>query len=563
MAIEDNQLGYYSSLPYPHQHTIRMLSGRRFSLDANKQYKMPKELFEVVKDDPNKLGEIASDFIRQHQTNQVPRLMTLYRYYIGDNDIHYWANDKSPKRADNRITSSFGHVITSIKTGYRFGNPIKFQYANKDDGNKTDEDNITNLIAELNSKNDESYHEKIMGKNLSIMGRAYELLYIRENSTDIALKPIDPVNCFVVYDNSIEQHSLFAVYYYNINFNQQDYWYTVIYTDKNVYRYKSTSSYDATLELDEKDTHEFGSVPITEYINNDERMGDWEFKLDTIDAIDKSKSEMANSQEDFSNAMLLITGDFDVPKHVMVDAKGNPILDENGKPIIEKSHPDVSTDKNMMWLKPPILSGGLNGTPTAIQPDARYLTKELNAQGWQIYVDGLDKEVHTDTNTPDTSDENFASNASGVAMTYKLWGNDQERSNQESLYTRGIMRRLRLIGNYWDKLNKIDSSDLMENITPIYTPNLPKNDSEIVNIASSLKNTGEFSSQTIRDMVQPITGVDADSEKERVKLESQEATNDEPLQKVFDRKPDDPNQDNEEINNDKEGATDVATSEDK
>lgn len=538
MAIEDNQMGYYSSVPYPNKYSVPMLTGRRFSLDSNKQYKMPKELFDVVKPDPDKLGKVASDFIRQHQQFQVPRLMTLYRYYIGDNDIHYWASDKSPNRADNRITSNFGHVITSIKTGYRFGNPIKFQYSDRSDENENDQDELNNMISSFNSKNDESYHEKIMGKNLSIMGRAYELLYIRENTNEIALKPVDPVNCFVVYDNTIEQHSLFAVYYYNINYNQQDYWYTVIYTDDTIYYYKSSSSYDSTLILDTKVSHDFGAVPITEYINNDERMGDWEFKLDTIDAIDKSKSEMANSQEDFSNAILLITGDFDVPKKIMVDSDNNPILDENGQPIVKQESPDISTKKNKLWLKPAILNGGLNGSPTAIQPDARYLTKELNAQGWKIYVDGLEKEIHKDTNTPDTSDENFASNASGVAMTYKLWGNDQERANQESLYTRGIMRRLRLMGNYWFKLNKIKDVDMMENITPIYTPNLPKNDSEIVQIATGLKNTGDFSSETIRSLAESITGVEPDSEKERIDQENSETKEGDPLQKMFSRKSD-------------------------
>ncbi|WP_193322490.1 hypothetical protein [Companilactobacillus paralimentarius] len=42
MAIEDNQMAYYSSLPYPNRRSIHMLSGRRFSLDSNKQYKCQK-----------------------------------------------------------------------------------------------------------------------------------------------------------------------------------------------------------------------------------------------------------------------------------------------------------------------------------------------------------------------------------------------------------------------------------------------------------------------------------------------------------------------------------------
>lgn len=548
MAIEDNPMAYYSSLPYPNQRTIHMLSGRRFSLESNKQYKMPQEIFDVLKKDPVKLGEVATQFIEKHQSMQVPRLLTLYRYYIGDNDIHYWDSEKSESRADNRIASGFAHFITSIKTGYRFGNNIKFQYNEDSDTSKDDEDKLNDLIADFNSKNDESYHEKIMGKNLSIMGRAYELMYVRENTNEVALRPVNPANAFVVYDSSMEQHSLFAVYYYNINFNQQDYWYTVIYTDDHIYYYKPTSDYDGQLILLRDEEHSFGSVPITEYINNDERMGDWEYKLDTIDAIDKSKSEMANSQEDFSNAMLMITGDIDVPKTPWVGADGQPLKDEDGH-ILYKKKPQIDTHQSKIWLKPALVKSGINDNSQVVQPTASYLTKELNSDGWKLYIDALNMEIHKDTNTPDTSDANFASNASGVAMSYKLWGSDQERSNQESLYTRGIMRRMRLLGNYWQKLDDIKDASMVENINPIYTPNLPKNDSEIMQTVTALVNTGKVSTQTILEQIEPITGVSYESEKERNEDDTKEAQRNNPFEKVFDRKPDD-NRDSEDNDSD-------------
>lgn len=548
MAIEDNPMAYYSSLPYPNQRTVHMLSGRRFSLESNKQYKMPQEIFDALKKNPVKLGEVATQFIEKHQALQVPRLLTLYRYYIGDNDIHYWDSEKPDSRADNRIASGFAHFITSIKTGYRFGNNIKFQYNEDSDTSKDDEDKLNDLIADFNSKNDESYHEKIMGKNLSIMGRAYELMYVRENTNEVALRPVNPANAFVVYDSSMEQHSLFAVYYYNINFNQQDYWYTVIYTDDHIYYYKPTSDYDGQLTLLRDEEHSFGSVPITEYINNDERMGDWEYKLDTIDAIDKSKSEMANSQEDFSNAMLMITGDIDVPKTPWVGADGQPLKDEDGN-ILYKKKPQIDTHQSKIWLKPALVKSGINDNSQVVQPTASYLTKELNSDGWKLYIDALNMEIHKDTNTPDTSDANFASNASGVAMSYKLWGSDQERSNQESLYTRGIMRRMRLLGNYWQKLDDIKDASMVENINPIYTPNLPKNDSEIMQTVTALVNTGKVSTQTILEQIEPITGVSYESEKERNEDDTKEAQRNNPFEKVFDRKPDD-NRDSEDNDSD-------------
>ncbi|QFR68459.1 phage portal protein [Companilactobacillus paralimentarius] len=121
------------------------------------------------------------------------------------------------------------------------------------------------------------------------------------------------------------------------------------------------------------------------------------------------------------------------------------MTDKDGN-IIYRKTPEINTHQSKIWLKPALVKNGINDNGQVIQPTASYLTKELNSAGWKLYIDALNMEIHKDTNTPDTSDANFASNASGVAMSYKLWGNDQERSNQESLYTRGLMRRLRLLG---------------------------------------------------------------------------------------------------------------------
>ncbi|WP_411762968.1 phage portal protein [Companilactobacillus bobalius] len=48
---------------------------------------------------------------------------------------------------------------------------------------------------------------------------------------------------------------------------------------------------------------------------------------------------------------------------------------------------------------------------------------------------------------------------------------------------------------------------MVENINSIYTPNLPKNDTEIMQNVTSLVNTGKVSDETVLDMVESITGV--------------------------------------------------------
>lgn len=511
--------------PYALGRSINMLNGNRWVgglLKANKQYMIPESKWNDIKNDPKEIIPVLKYFLMQHYQYQLPRILELERYYKGENDIHFANINISSNRADNRVTAGFPKFITNTRVGYSVGNPIKFQY-NEDKGR---DDDLEEALAEFNSQNDEEYHEKVMKKNLSVTGRAYELEYIKQDTNEVAIRPIDPANAFVVYDTTIEQHSLFAVRYYLIDYQNQPKYYAEVYTDDSIYYFSDGKTPGSDLKLDNAEEHYFFSVPLTEYINNDERMGDWEASLDKIDAVDKAVSEMANSQEDFANAILKIVGDFDV-----TDSNGNT-----------SEHPQIDRKNAIMWLKPEVRND-INGSSSVITPDAGYITKDVNVSEWKVYVDWLSAQIHKDTNTPDTSDENFASNSSGVAILYKLWGSDQERSIQESLYTRGLMRRLRVLGNYLEVTGQISSADDVENYKIMYTPNLPKNDTETLQNAQVLANLGTESKQTIREVVQKYTGINSDTEEQRVEDEDKQDMDADPMQQVFKRVPNNSSED--------------------
>ncbi|VDG18775.1 phage portal protein [Lactobacillus brevis] [Lactiplantibacillus mudanjiangensis] len=512
MAETNDFQAHSISLPWAQHNSLLMLSGDRFPFNANQDYQMPAEKWEAIKNNSQEITKVLQWFIKDHYSYQLPRILALERYYQGDNDIHYWQSDKADNRADNRIASGLPRYITNLRVGYQFGNPIKYAYTNPDNNTDTGED-LTDIIEGFNSRNDIGYHEKVMGKNLNNTGRAFELVYIREGTNDAAIKAIDPANAFVVYDTTIENHSLFAVRYYMSTFMDRITYYVEVYTDSNVFYYTSENSPFGEYKFIKQVPHFFGKVPLSEYKLNDERLGAWEPKLDEIDAYDKSLSEMANSQEDFSNAILAISGDIDI---------GDDDEDDDEVSSTDK----VDLLKLILFLKPSIVPNP-SGTNTVVPTDAKYITKALDATSWQTYVKQLLADVHKDTNTPDVSDENFASNATGVAMSYKLWGSDQERATQQSLYTRGLMRRLRLLAVYWFKISSIKTVDEVENVKISYTPNLPKNDSEIMTNIQALNGlNGSISQETIREQVEPVTGVPADQEKQRVDSQGETNTKD-------------------------------------
>lgn len=516
----------------PDLYNRSILNGKRWNAQANQTYVMPANEFHTNFDshNPTMVANVVQKFVERHSTIDAPRIAKLQRYYLGDNDIHYWHNNKKMmNRADNRIASGFAKFITNMRVGYMLGKPIQFKY-NEDTSDNVDP-KVDDDLKDFNRKNDEQYHEKVMKTNLSVTGRAYELLYSGEAIEDkdgnvptpeVKMRAIDPATAFVVYDTTIDQHSLFGVRYYVVNYDNQAQYYVDVYTADTTYHFKSSDisespSGDYTL-IDQESTN-FGAVPLTEFVNNENRTGDWEAKLDEIDAYDLAMSEMANSEEDFANAKLMINGDFDFSNN-MTEIKnydGTPVTDKEGNPV---KVPKIDTRDPFLWLKPSFHDNA-NGT-TVVPSSAQYLTKQLNEQGWQTYINQLITDIHKDTNTPNTTDDAFSGQSSGVALMYKLFGEDQERSMQESLYTRGLMRRLRLLGKFWKYNSEISDPSVMNNYTPDYTPNLPRNNADIVNIAVQLNNTGLLSDKTLREFLATVTGVSADAEEQRLADEKEE-----------------------------------------
>lgn len=502
----------------------------RFDTEANRVYQMPVSFFNNVKDNPMSLYDVAYKFIRHHVDHQVHRIKVLQDYYLGETDIKKWPGSRNPENAHNQVATGFARYITNIRVGYFMGNDIQFKVTPEEDNQKSLADTIDEQIKQFNQDSNESYIDEMIEKDLSVCGRAYDLVYVNENENTLNLAKVDPTTAFVVYDDSIKAKPLFAVRYYEtgvLDDNLQEQY--EIYTDSSLFKYHSngglpeTNSPEQAVVFDDSDPLFFGRVPLTEYKNNDERTGDWEPELDQMDALDKALSTMANFQEDFNDAAMVITGKFanmSDPKY-QLDKNGNPVVNKDGsKVVLEPAHPLINPHNRMFYLKPYVTKAGINGERSVVNPTLQYITKQYDSAGWSTYINFLINEIHKYTNTPNVNDPNFASNASGVAMSYKLWGSDQERKIQESLYKCGLHARLSACLTYWDKLNVIpgtnDINALVSMIEPDFTPNLPKNDDATAQLIQQLVNTGKFSDETIREIAESITGVTADAEQQRV-----------------------------------------------
>ena len=484
---------------------MKFLKGRRFDENANRQFIMTAEDFETIEYEGQKWIERLKNYIGTHRSEQLDRLKELKRYYLADNNIKYREAKSDPYSADNRIASDWAKYITVFEQGYMLGNPVEYKNENAE---------IQNLIDNFSKQNNEQDHNVAIKTDLAIYGRAYELLNTfqdEDGSVWVKLYRMDPEQTFVIYDDSFEQRSLMAVNYYSISYgngHKRDF--VKVYTSNAIYEYVDDNQDTDTLKLKEVSEHFFNGVPVNEFSNNADRTGAFEAVLDSIDAYDLSQSELANFQQDSNEALLVISG--------------NPFTGVEDKDFMEdgRINPNGRLAVSQAFKKAKILILDDNPIPGGSAPSANYLVKTYDTTGAEAYKERLVNDILRFTFTPDTTDNNFAGTQSGEAMKYKMMAADNYRGKQELLFEKGLMRRLRLAVNIWKiKGNDSENYSLINETDVVFTPNLPQNDTELVTIVKSLY--GVVSEQTIVEILEQVTGVNAEAEMKRLKEEQEKA----------------------------------------
>lgn len=457
--------------------------------DAVEVYKYDGQTIDLL----NKPDDI-SKFIGHHLEAQVPRLQMLDDYYQGLN-FNIMRNQRRREKhlADNRAAHDFASYITDFVNGYCFGHAIQVQ---------SDATMTQDKINKLHQLNDIDSHNRSLGLDLSIFGRAYEYV-IRNQQDEVRIYKSDPRNTFVIYDTSIEQNSLMAIRYWQVdeeeahspNETTNNIYYVDVVTDQATYFFIANSV--TNLKLTERkppEAHSFSKVTITEFSNNEKRRGDFEKVIPLIDLYDEAQSDTANYMSDLNDAMLLI--------------KGNVNLDER----VAK----LQKEANVFHLAPPEYAT-VDDKVTEGNVDAQYIYKQYDVSGVEAYKTRIAKDIHTLTNTPDMTDENFGGQRSGESMKYKLFGLEQRTAIKEGLFRKGLNRRYKLVGEIMGVNREIDKDNL-KSLVFTFTRNLPKSITEEMQMYMSAG--GEISQQTLMSLVSFIDN--PQDEVKRIQSEEEE-----------------------------------------
>lgn len=382
--------------------------------------------------------EALFKLITRHQSEQ-ERLIMLKNYYLGEHKI----KDRqrvSDGTSNNRLICNHAKYIVDMIKSYLVGNPVTYACSEGYDIEAVKNCYLTQDIAHIDCE---------LEKQASIYGKSYEMIFSDENSEPKSVC-LSPMNTFVVYGTSVAQNPLFGVHYYkrfDINGSVAGVC-CIVCDETSVYTFENDADSFSNMKLTKTEKHYFGAVPILEYINNEEKQGDFEQLISLIDAYNVLQSDRVNDKEQFVEAFLFLTGI------------------------------DIDSEQARKLREERILMG-YEGA------EAKYLSKVLSESDIVVLRDNLKQDIHRFSMVPDLSDESFGKNLSGVAIKYKLMGFEQHVRNKERYFAKMLKKRFELYNAFLTVRGSMEYVPV-HRVDIVFTRNLPVNELEVSKMIQNL-----------------------------------------------------------------------------
>lgn len=413
--------------------------------------------------------QIVGKVIRKYQDKVIPMLDKAVGYYEGRGQAIMSRANPDPSRPNNKIVKNYCKTIVENFQGYLTGNPVS--YSGVDDAD-------ISSIQDVLDANDVINADSEFLQNALVGGIAYELCYINEDS-EKKFKNVDTRNVVPIYSNDLDEDLLYCVYFYPIqdwlDETAPERWGVDVYTADEIYHYEATNTFNDFTLLD-VEPHFFGEVPFVVFDLNKENIPIFEPIISLQDAYNALLSDEVNDFAAFVDAYMVLKN-LDATSEDLAEMKAN-------RTIIIDGESDVS-----------------------------YLTKNISDTQIQNLLDNINVSIHTVSNSPDFSSEEFNNGvSSGIALQFKLVGFNNIASNIEARFRKALQKRIELINKV---LELVDTDACVVEIS--FKHNLPSSILDIVNMVNSLR--GLVSDETllaqipfIKDVAQELERIERQNE---------------------------------------------------
>ena len=396
--------------------------------------------------------------IAEFTKDVLPKLEKMARAYAGQGAI--MGRTRASGLPNNKLVHAYPRYIATMAAGYLVGEPVKY----------TDEAQAGMLEALENvhrSSNIDSVDAEL-ATHAATYGKGVCICYADEAGKPKAAA-LDPREAFVVYDDTVEHRPIFGVHWLEKkDVSGKSVGVSVhVHTDTEDLLFEGKTLTTLNAVKGETKAHVFGGVPMVEFWNNAQETGDFEPVLSLIEAYDVLESDRVNDKQQFTDAVLLLTGcTLEEPE------------EEYGEEGEEgESERDTRTPAQKLLEEKTLSLPDENAK-------AEWLIKKGDEAGAEILRNAIKSEIHKQSMVPDLTDEHFAANASGVAMRYKLLGLEQLTKNKERWFREGLKCRMRLFAAFMQVLG-LGTLDA-ETVQIVFTRSLPVNETEVSAMVAQL-----------------------------------------------------------------------------
>lgn len=350
-------------------------------------------------------SQIIKDLIQEHKPKR-DKMIRLYKAYKAEELAIHNREVLDNNAADNRLNNDFRAEIVDQVVGYMAGNPISYSVNDEKYQEFLYNFKRVNKIDDLDSRTI---------KMMTICGYAARLCYI-DRDGNRRVMDVPPWEAIFIRDRSLDEIQ-YALRYYPVTIieNGQKIKRTRVefYDNETVTFYIENRNNDFILDDTEEINprpHLFKYVPLVEFLNNDEKMGDFEKVESLIDAYDRLVSDAQNILEDFRSAYMVFEG---------------------------PEGPDLETVEEMKKAR--AISG-----PGKVY----YLIKEINDQFLENQKQTLMENIYRFSQTLDFGQDEFKSSASGEARKWRLLELETKAIIKERKFSAALRDMFKVLCSY-------------------------------------------------------------------------------------------------------------------
>lgn len=411
-------------------------------------------------------AEVVDKFIKLH-TALLPRYLRLKELYESRGPI-LEQEAKALDKPDNRLVVNNAKEIVDNYNGYFIGIPVKVSHENED---------INTFIKDFRNRNDMDDNESELSKICALYGHGFEYIYQNEESETCCIYN-NPLDMFIVYDDTIQQNPLFAVRYYPTDDGTEGQLFTA--TEELAI----LNSGGETILTDSKPVY-YNDVQVIEWIENEERMSVIEPVETLVNAYNKALSEKANDVDYFADAYLALLG-AELDKDGIAKIRDNRIIN-------------------------------LFGTDNASDIVVKFLDKPDGDATQEHLLNRIERLIYEKSMVANINDESFG-NASGVALEFKLQPMKNLSINKERKVKSAMRRRFKLLFNLPTNVPAA-LKDEWQNLEYKFTRNIPRNISDEAETAAKLE--GVVSKETQLKVLSIVDNVQDEIAKKKAEREAE------------------------------------------